>query len=401
MATKSSKTSKRSVDSGERYIAKDLRPSDSETKYAGSEPVYNIQPETDRRRGSLALAFNWYSRFYGTKQAKEILCDYLTHNDRTDLAKKMAKVSDNQIITTYAWLARLTLRGLDLLEDEQQRLDSEINRLVVTLTAAEEYSAFKPKVEEAPQSNRPNVQEIMRDRAREAQGELEGLLDEFMGADLKLKSDGRVLKELNERNILPQHISMLVEIWQKKINEFTEVLETDDRQLREAYAHYNKTQVKALIKFCEAIIADLHGYSSVKKAAKAPRARKAVPVEKFVKNLKYLKKFEDVALKLKLESISPTKLHGCSECWLYNTATRKLIHLVADDYAKSLTVKGNSVSGFDKVKSETKTLRKPAMLTEFMKVGKPAKRTQFKELTTTPTEPNGRFNENIIILQAF
>jgi hypothetical protein len=41
------------------------------------------------------------------------------------------------------------------------------------------------------------------------------------------------------------------------------------------------------------------------------------------------------------------------------------------------------------------------MLTEFMKVGKPAKRSQFKDLTTTATEPNGRFNENIIILQAF
>jgi hypothetical protein len=194
---------------------------------------------------------------------------------------------------------------------------------------------------------------------------------------------------------------MLVEIWQKKIREFTEVLDTDDKQLREAYAHYNKTQMKALIKFCEAIIADLNGYSSVKKASKAPRARKAVPVEKVVKNLKYLKKYDDATHKLALESVSPTKLHGATECWVYNTANRKLTHYVADDYAKSFTVKGNSISGFDKVKSESKTLRKPAMLTEFMKVGKPAKRTLFKDLTTTATEPNGRFNENIIILQAF
>jgi hypothetical protein len=401
MATKSTKTSKKSADPTERTIAKDLRPSDTETKYAGSEPVFNVQPELAHRRGALAMSFNWYSRFYGTKQAKEILCDYLQYNDRAELSKKMAKVNEDEIISTYAWLARLTLRGLDLLPDEQQRLDAEINRLVVSLSAPEEYSTFKPKVEEAPPSNRPNIQEVMRERAREAQGELEGVLDEFMGADLKLKTDGKVMKELSERNILPQHISMLVEIWQKKIREFNEVLESDDKQLKEAYSHYNKTQMKALIKFCEAIIADLHGYSSVKKASKAPRARKAVPVEKIVKNLKYLKKYEDATHKLKLESISPTKLHGCTEAWIYNTANRKLIHLVADDYAKSLSVKGNSILGFDKVKSESKTLRKPAMLTEFMKVGKPAKRTQFKDLTTTSTEPNGRFNEHIVILQAW
>jgi hypothetical protein len=372
---------------------KALTPSSGEMQYTGGEPIFAHQPEN--RTSSLVLSFNWYSRYYGAKEAKNMLVEYLQANDRKEEMKQMMRVAESEIMTTYAWLARLTLRGLELTTEEQDRLNNEIARLIVTLAKPQEV------VEEKPQSNRPNIQEVMKERAREAQGELEGVLDEFMGADLKLKTDGRVIKELSDRNILPQHISMLVEIWQKKIKEFTEVLDTDDKQLREAYAHYNKTQMKAIIKFCEAIIADLHGYSSVKKASKAPRARKAVPVEKIVKNLKYLKKFDDAAHKLALESVSPTKLHGASECWVYNTANRKLTHYIADDYAKSFTVKGNSISGFDKVKSETKTLRKPAMLTEFMKVGKPAKRTLFKDLTTTATEPNGRFNENIIILQAF
>ena len=397
MATKTPKSTKTStkVSTVERPIVKELKPSDVDVKYMGSEPLFAEQPDSDRRQGALMIAFNWYSRFYGAKHAKEILIQYLDYNDRKTEAKQFMRLDDREIMTTFAWLARLTMRGLVLIASEEERLEAEIQRLAISLA--------KPEVvvEEKPVTNRPNVQEIMRERAREAQGELEGLLDEFMGADLKLKTDGRVMKELSERNVLPQHITMLTEVWQKKINEFTEVLTTKDRQLIEAYAHYNKTQLKAIIKFCETMVADLNGYSSVKKAAKAPRARKAVPVEKIVKNLKYLKKFEDATHKLKLESISPTKLHGCSEAWVYNTANRKLIHLVADDYAKTLTVKGNSIIGFDKVKSETKTLRKPAMLTEFVKAGKPAKRSQFKELTTTSTEPNGRFNENMIILQAF
>jgi hypothetical protein len=291
----------------------------------------------------------------------------------------------------------MSMRGLDLTPTEQERLDAEIARLLVATAKPQE----EIKSEEKPQSNRPSIQDIMKERAREAQGELEGMFDEFMTLDQKVDSKNRVMRELSDRNIMPQHISILVDVWQKKINEFTEALDTKDAQLREAYGHFTKTQLKNIIKFCEAIVADLHGYSSVKKASKAPRARKAVPVEKVVKNLKFLKKFEDATNKLNLESISPTKLHGASECWVYNTANRKLTHYVADDYAKSFTVKGNSILGFDKVKSETKTLRKPAMLTEFMKVGKPAKRTLFKDLTTTATEPNGRFNENIIILQAW
>jgi hypothetical protein len=255
---------------------------------------------------------------------------------------------------------------------------------------------------ERPVSNRPNVQEVMRERAREAQGELEGLLDEFMGADLKLKTDGRVMKELSERNVLPQHISMLAEVWQKKIKEFTQVLESDDRQLRDAYGHYSKTQMRQIIKFCEVMIADLNGYSSVKKAAKAPRARKVVPVEKIVKNLKYLRKFEDPATKLKLESISPTKLHNCSEAFLFDSAKRKLIYLVADDYSKVLTVKGNTILGFDKLKSQSKTLRKPyESINELMKIGKPASRKLFSEIKTVGIEFSGRMNENIIILKAF
>ena len=44
-----------------------------------------------------------------------------------------------------------------------------------------------------------------------------------------------------------------------------------------------------IVKFIELVISDLNSYISVKKAAKAPRARKAVPVEKQVAKLENLK----------------------------------------------------------------------------------------------------------------
>jgi hypothetical protein len=401
MATKSTKSTKITTKAvpGERTIVKELRPPEmGDLQYMGHEPLFALQPDPERRQAAFIIAFNWYSRFYGVKQAKEMLIQYLDYNDRKDEAKQLQRLEEKEIMTTYAWLARLSMRGLELTETETARIESEITRLKMCLSKPEDITVA---VEDKPAVTRPNIQDIMREKAKAAQGELEGLLDEFMGADLKLKTDGRVMGELSERNVLPQHISMLVEIWQKKINEFTEVLDTDDRQLREAYGHYTKTQIKQIIKFCEAIINDLNSYTSVKKAAAKPRARKAVPVEKIVAKLKFLKKFEDAATKLKLESISPTKLHGASEAWIYDSGKRKLHHYIADDYSKTFTVKGNTLLGFDTTKSEVKTLRKPAEQLKEIMGGKPAARKFFNDIKAVATTPNGRFNDDMVILKAW
>lgn len=397
MATKSTKSTKSNTKTSITGIVKELRPSDVDLKYMGDEPLFAAQPDDSRRQAALMIAFNWYSRFYGAKQAKEIFIQYLDYNDRKLEAKQFGRVSEGEIMTTFAWLARLTLRGLELTTIEQERLESEITRLRISISKPE----LVVKEEAKPVATRPNIQDIMKEKMRDAGGEFEGIFDEYLENDLKLDIKGKIVGTLSERNVLPQHISILTEVWQKKINEFTEVLDTKDKQLQEAYSHLTKTQIKQIIKFCEIVINDLNSYSSVKRASKVPRAKKAVPVEKIVAKLKFLKKFEDPATKLKLESISPTKLHGASECFLYDTSKRKLIYMFADDYSKTFTVKGSTILGFDSVKSQVKTLRKPQTLNEFMSVGKPSSRKFFTDLTTVGVEPSGRMNEHIIILKAW
>jgi hypothetical protein len=159
--------------------------------------------------------------------------------------------------------------------------------------------------------------------------------------------------------------------------------------------------VRNIIKYIESVLSDLNAYISVKKASKAPRQRKAVPVEKIVAKLKYLKTFKDTPNKLDLVSISPVKLHGACEAWVYDTAKRKLHHYIADDYSKAFTVKGNTLLGFDTAKSEVKTLRKPAEQLKEIMGSKPAARKYFNDIKAVGTSPNGRFNEQMIILKAF
>lgn len=400
MATKSSKSTKittKVATSGARQIVKELRPSDVDVKYMGDEPLFAIQPDENRRQAALMIAFNWYSRFYGVKQAKEMFLQYLDYNDRKVEAKQLQRLNEKEIMTTYAWLARLSMRGLILSEAESYRLESEIQRLIVCLDKPEVITA----VVEEKTPTRPNIQDIMKDRAKEAGGEFEGIFDEFLENSQKLDINGRVIGVLSERNILPQHISILTEVWQKKIKEFTEVLDTKDKQLQEAYSHYTKTQIKQIIKFCESIIKDLNSYSTVKKANAKPRTRKAVPVEKIVAKLKFLKKFSSENGDLKIESISPTKIHSASECFLYDTVKRKIVYLIADDYSKVFTVKGNTILGFDSTKSQVKTVRKPSTINELIKSGKPASRKFFTDLTTVGVAFSGRMNENIVILKAW
>jgi hypothetical protein len=241
----------------------------------------------------------------------------------------------------------------------------------------------------------------MKEKAREAGGELEGLFDNFILTGAPSKFATKALDEVAKKNVLPQHISLLTDVWKKKLDEFNELHEGKCKQLNEGYSYLNKTQVKNIIKFIEQVIIDLNSYISVKKANKAPRVRKAVPVEKIVGKLKYLKTFKDTASKLDLVSISPVKLHGASEAWVYDTAKRKLHHYLADEYSKAFTVKGNTLLGFDAGKSEVKTLRKPAEQIKEVMGSKPAARKFFDNIKAVATKPNGRVNENMIILKAF
>ena len=137
----------------------------------------------------------------------------------------------------------------------------------------------------------------------------------------------------------------------------------------------------------------------MKKPGNTPRAKTRGPVDKIVKRLKYLKTFK--LEKLELASISPTKLHNCNEAWVYDTKKRKLHHYVADEYTKSLSVKGNALLGFCTKESQVKTLRKPEEQIKQIMGSKPAARKFFDSIKAVSTAPNGRFNANMIILRAF
>ncbi len=370
---------------------KPLNPRSPDTKYVGLEPTWAQQP-TEERFTALTRAFNWYNYFYGKKEAKEFACNYLDVHDRAKDAKKLRALPDSQMRLTPGWLARMSLMGLQLGEQEQIKLDNLLNELLDIKQQAKEEAVVEDT------TPRITIQDRLREKVSDCLGELDGMFDDFMLAGAKMSADYKPITLMRGMNVAPQMISEISNCWKRKLAEFEETVEGKDPLLVESYSHLTKIQLRNCVKFCEAVINDCGAYVQIKKVERKPRKVKAVPPEKRAAKFKYMAEFAE----LKLKSLPPAQLVDKAEAWLYDTKKRKLIHVVADEYAKAFTIKNNSVIGYSTVETQQKTVRKPADVVKAVQAaGKPAARKIFKDLTTTETPWNARGTENLIILKAW
>lgn len=382
MATKKDNTIKR------------LNPKGAETKYVGFEPEWTEQPDETNRLSRFANAFQWYSYHYGKKEAKEMLCHYLEHNERARDSKTMRGIPDSQIRVTPAWVCRMTMLGLILNDHEQGIVDEQITAMLQAKQEVKKAVATDGEVAQ----QKLTIQDHLREKASECAGELEGMFDDFVTAGAKMSADFKPIALIRGMNISPQMIPNLTAVWDLRLAEFNQVLEGVDDQLVEGYSHLSKAQLKQCVKFCETVLADCGSYISIKKTERKPRAKKAVSPERQSVKFKYLKEFEE----LRLKSETPAKLVNASEAWLYDTVKRKLIHVMADAHLGTFTVKGSAVIAFDALQTVQKTLRKPAeQLKAVMSGGKPAMRKEFGAIKSTETKWNGRGNDHLIILKAW
>jgi hypothetical protein len=101
---------------------------------------------------------------------------------------------------------------------------------------------------------------------------------------------------------------------------------------------------------------------------------------------------------LKLKSVKPENIIGATELWVYNTKYRKVQVYKAPT---GLAVKGTTVIGFDIVESKSLTLRKPEDFFKGLTLTKRPLNAAIKSVKTKASVPNGRINEECIILGAF
>jgi hypothetical protein len=371
---------------------KSMTPRSQDVGY-GPEPQWKEQPAENERTSAMTRMFNWYNYHYGKKEAKDCIVDWLVRNDRSDEAKEFNRLPEAAIYKIgIGWVCRANLLGLAITEKELETIN---NTIAEYITAGK---LVKEVVEVAEIASKPNIQDRLREKMSEAAGELEGMYDEMIMAGGKMSADYKPISLLRSLNVAPQLIGTVKEIWERRLSELQEVAAGKDSDLVEGYGHFGKLQIRNFIKFAEQVVADCGTYVQIKKVERKPRAKKAVPLEKQVAKFKYLREFAE----LKLKSESPTKLVGASEAWFYDTAKRKLIHVVADSHLGTFFVKGSAIVGFDPAATVQKTLRKPAeQIKSITSVGKPAARKAFKDIKATEVKFNGRGNDNLIILKTY
>jgi hypothetical protein len=368
-----------------------LNPRSSDTNILGMEPTWQVQP-TEYRTSRLSKAFSWYNYFYGKKDARDMIVNYLEAHDRKADVRLLKGIPDSAIRLTTGWLCRMSMVGLELHDAEQLKLQNQLREIL------DSKQAEVTEVTEEPAVAKPNIQDRLREKASECNGELDGMFDEFMLSGAKLTADFKPVTIMRGLNVAPQMISQILDNWKRKLSEFDAVIEGKDAQLVEAYSHLSKIQLRNVVKFCEAVINDCGAYVQIKKVERKPRKVKAVPPEKRAAKFKMQAEFAE----LKLKSQPAASLVDKSEAWLYDSKKRKLIHLVADSHTQAFTVKNNSIIGFSTVETVQKTLRKPAeQLKGIVGAGKPAARKAFKDINTTETAWNARGTENLVILKSW
>ena len=353
--------------------------------------------------GHFRRAMEYYRLESSIKELRPKVVEWMETNKYTkDAILEFRKLKDSRVSTTLVGVAACLVRGMPAVHDgfNSNRdtaawLRAEIAKVVKE--GKNDANDTDTEKEAQPVVKKETIQDRLAEKFSEAMGEIEGAIDDFV---LEGK-DFSTYKFLQAQNIAVQYATKIPELIQYRIDELTELLAGKDSQLLEAYKHMGKRDVNKLIKFYEAIINDAMAYKTSKIATRAKPKRKPVPLEKQVRGLKFLKEFAELGLK----SILPTEIIDTTELWVYNTKTRKIGRFVVpmhgDMVVGKLGVKGSAITGFDELKSTTKTLRKPAeKLAEWKACGKPQLRKFMDTVKSVETKLKGRISLDTILLRA-
>jgi hypothetical protein len=259
----------------------------------------------------------------------------------------------------------------------------------------------KNDIEEEEDTSKPitpvaTIQDRLRETAGKMAEEIDYALDEFTtNPDSFDPKAIKILNLLKAKEAKAAHARIIKGFYTKSYEELQEAAEGKCEQLKEAYGHLSKPQLKKIIAFYHEIISACEMLGQEAKVNRKPRAKKVVPADKIVAKLKYAKTNEQ----LKLVSINPTEIIGAKELWVYNIKSRKVGKYVANEYLE-LGVKGTSITGFNSNLSVQKTLRKPEeQLKEFKAAGKVQLRKFLDDIKAVDIKLNGRINEDIILLR--
>ena len=393
MARPSTKTrvTKKQVIEHRTKAQRDLSP-----KWDGHETM-----STDEFYRHFRHSMDYYRLEFNGRDLKPKVINWMSENGYTkDQIKSFKETKDFRCNSTMGAIAANLLRGMPAIRADFNEgrntalwLGEQISKIISE--GKDDYEPEEP-VEEKAAIPQVSIQERVREATFGMTEEIEDTLDSFSKDPENFDPKAfKILNLLRGKQAKAAHARIIKDFYQRQYNEYLELQEGTCEQLKEAYSHLTKSQIKKITQFYFEILSACDMLMQEAKVNRKPRAKKSKPVEKIVEKLKYLKQDD----KLKLVSINPTDIVGSKELWVFNIKTRKLGKYVAAEFS-DLSVKGTSITGFDEIKSVAKTLRKPEeQLKEFKTAGKVVLRKFLEDIKAVDIKLNGRINEDTVLLK--
>lgn len=396
-------------------------------KNYGDEPEYNFIPLTMKEA---AKAFNWYSLNCDRKQARQFVVEWLEDNNRTDDLAVIKKLSDSRVkaaMGTGCWIARMRTRGAsfeadamytewfdrglrkartyvnklddDVIEEDE---DGNVTKVVMSTTKSKKFSHPSLRI---PYYRTPAEQKF--DRFLELMNAALDAIDihDVGKPDYRYTFIDAIRKEQLDQVYARELLGELKD-YERDLRDClgADPEMTTANKHRASRLRRKQALVATLIIEVTTYLADV-GKKAPKVDAKGepvevirkPRKKKPISVDKMVSRLLYQEKDDELGL----TSIPKTKVVGAHELWLYNTKYANLT-VYRTEAEAGFTVRGTTLVGYDETTSVSKKIgRKAGEHTKNLMLStKPQLRRFMDTISATPTKPNGRINENTILLRA-
>lgn len=349
-----------------------------DAKYHGEEPVITNKSSDIE----VIRAYNWFNYFHSADDAKKFVIDYLKAKkiDRETI-KKVNDIEPQKLLN-IGWNCRILSKGGSLPKHIHKRVSSKLNDIIDLV----------PDKKQVTEEKTVSIQERTAQKVSVLISELEGQIDLFCQ---KYKSDFNAINWFKAKALKPQVAKKIVDYYTPLHEELSLAYKGTDADVKDAYSHIKKAQLKRYVAFVEAIISAGSVQTPVVKKPRKVQPKKAKPASVQVSKLNYKK--EDAEYNIK--SVKASDIVGCSQLWVFNTKTRNLTVLCATDKS-GLSVTGTTVSGFDEKTSQTKKLRKPAdVIQSVLTLGKIPLNKLMDDIKTKPTKVSGRINIDTVLLR--
>ena len=382
-----------------------------DARYTGSEPIWDgwaDWPVTkfmhERNR-----ALNFYNYYSDSSKMKVYATEWMeSHGYSKDDVRAVKRAPDYTVGITAGSLCKCMNRGMPPLHPEAQAYHDSMPGVGGTACSDEAFVRGRlaaaihegRKIDEPADPTKvaaagPSPMERLRVKTLGTIIlDLDLLLDKWM--DSAKEVEVLPIFEKMKGYDLPAAAGAQVEKWiSKQMAEYTAAVDKTDEQLVEGYRYLTTKQLKERINACETMLADLGKFKHSEKAERAPRVKKLPSAEKQIKNVKYLKHDEA----LKISSINPIRIVGAHRVLAYHTKY-KVIYDYVSTSTNGLQIKGTSLKNLDESLCRCRTLRKPE---DFLTIVQNETAKQIDKawdaLTTKEKKPNGRINEDIILLR--